>query len=494
MKGKNKLSVRFIRFLILGVSSFAIFVATLMLSACNSEQKVIEQGQKEEKKELWTCSMHPQVIQDHPGLCPICHMTLVPLKDNAPQQDRPQNGTVENDKGEKKIKYWWDPMMSPPYISKTPGKSPMGMELVPVYEDSASQSTNELRIDPAIVQNMGVRTAEATKATLSQDIDAVGYLIEAEPNVRDITLLISGWARKLYANAEGMHVEKGQPLFDLYSPELNVAVQELIGAKKLSGQTDSSTNAIYLAAKRKLELWGLSKDQIASLEREVTPPSVITFQSPTTGEVIQKNVVDGASVKAGDLIYKIVDLKTLWLNAQVFEKDLSSLKIGQSAKAVIGDSTLEGEIVFIDPRIDTETRTTRVRLQIPNPNLLFKPGMFATISIRQQSAEPVLTVPRESVIDTGKRKIIFIAQQQGTFQLREVETGRSGEPGLIEITSGLSVGDKVVTSGQFLLDSESRLREAVQKFLSERQQLTVQSNENSSLASGDAAHGGHQHD
>src|SRR5688500_2925212 len=163
--------------------------------------------------QLWTCGMHPQVIQDHPGDCPICHMELTPLKaESAP----PASASAE-----RKVKYWWDPMMNPPYIADKPGKSPMGMDLVPVYDDEISGGTG-VTIDPVIVQNMGVRIAPVVFGSVQQDVRVVGYLEEPEPLHRDINLRVSGWIEKLHANTDGMPITKGQPLFELYSPDIQV--------------------------------------------------------------------------------------------------------------------------------------------------------------------------------------------------------------------------------------------------------------------------------
>lgn len=451
---------------------------------CHTPQIVQSGNQQATKKELWTCSMHPQVIQDHPGSCPICHMTLVPLKTS--EADHSDHESAEKD--ERKIKYWWDPMMSPPYISKSPGKSPMGMDLEPVYEDKSEDGT-ELSIDPVIVQNMGIRTAAVKKELLSQEVIAVGYLSEAEPNVHDVNLLFSGWIKKLHVNFEGMHVEKGQALFDLYSPEVTVAIQELISSKPTG---NNNMNSVFDSARKKLELWGFSKEQIESFLKENTAPSIITFLSPFTGEVILKSVVEGAAFKSGDQVYRIVDLKTLWLTAQVFEKDLSAISMGEKAYAKVSEKNVEGKVIFVDPRIDFETRSTKVRLQLLNPDLSLRPGMFATVTILADTKDPVLSVPTEAVIDTGKRKISFVTLNDGKFALREIETGRAGSGGRIEILSGLSENEEVVTSGQFLLDSESRLREAVQKFLKEKQETL----ESSSTHEGTDAHNdeGHSND
>lgn len=174
-------------------------------------------------KQLYTCGMHPQVIRDEPGVCPICGMELTPLHKDA--------NPAAKASGEREILYWWDPMMSPPYIADRPGKSPMGMDLVPVYADEASAGA-EIVIDPTIVQNMGVRVATAEEGRLARTIRAAGYLAEAEPNRHDVNLRVSGWIERLYADVEGMHVHAGDPLFDLYSPDLQVAIEELIAARR----------------------------------------------------------------------------------------------------------------------------------------------------------------------------------------------------------------------------------------------------------------------
>jgi hypothetical protein len=192
-------------------------------------------------KQLWTCGMHPQVIQDKPGLCPICQMKLEPL-------DLVQSGGSAMTGGspamaERKVAYWWDPMMNPPYISDRPGKSPMGMDLVPRYEDEVSAGTS-VKIDPVVVQNMGVRVAKVGRGPVRQDIRAVGYLQEAQPNVRDVNLRVSGWVEKLHADTVGMAVSRGAPLFDLYSPEVQVAVEELVAARQSLASLPRGADAV----------------------------------------------------------------------------------------------------------------------------------------------------------------------------------------------------------------------------------------------------------
>src|SRR5687767_12110132 len=210
-------------------------------------------------KQLWTCGMHPQVIQDHPGDCPICHMELTPLKTDAAASSSSSSSSSSSAAAapaERKVKYWWDPMMNPPYIAQQPGKSPMGMDLVPVYEDEVIAGP-AVTIDPVIVQNMGVRVAPVVFGSVQREVRVVGYLEEPEPLHRDINLRVRGWIEKLYADTDGMPIQKGQKLFDLYSPDIQVAVNELLTARKsLAAASDpqakQTAEVLYQASARKL--------------------------------------------------------------------------------------------------------------------------------------------------------------------------------------------------------------------------------------------------
>lgn len=424
-------------------------------------------GAADGKKKLWTCGMHPQVIQDKPGLCPICGMALEPIDAGA---------SAAPAKTERKIKYWWDPMMNPPYIADKPGKSPMGMDLVPVYEDEVSAGT-AIHIDPVIVQNMGVRTAKIAKGPIHQAIRAVGYLEEAQPNIVDINLRVSGWIEKLQANTEGMHIQQGQPLFELYSPELQVAVEELIIARRAAAalpkdaDDTARSNAAVLqqTAHRKLEQWGLTPQQVNDLAKLDRAPRAIPFLSPVTGDVTEKMVVEGASVESGMRILRIVDHSTLWLDAQIHAQDLPSIKLGQKITAKvegIAAKQFEGEVIFLHPHIDTTTRTAKVRMALPNANHTLRPGMYATVLIDAKLADDALQIPREAVLDTGTRQVVFVALPDGHFEPRQVKTGVESHEGNVQILQGLAPNETVVTSGQFLMDSESRMKEAIEKHLS----------------------------
>jgi multidrug efflux pump subunit AcrA (membrane-fusion protein) len=373
--------------------------------------------------QLWTCGMHPQVIQDHPGFCPICGMALTPLK------------------------------------------------------AKSSTQAAQITIDPVVVQNMGVRMTTVTTAPLHSTLRAVGYLAEAEPNQHDVNLRVSGWIQHLYADTEGVHVDAGAPLFDLYSPELQVAVEELIAARRANervGANSSAPAAIYDAAVRKLTLLGIGADQIRRLAQREHAPPAITFTSPIAGHLVEKAVVDGAAVKAGDRVMRIVDHSTLWLDAQVYEQQLGVIHIGQAVSATVTARPgvrFIGEISFIHPHVDPMTRTAMVRVILRNPALTLRPNMYATVEIATELSSNAVVIPREAIIDSGTRQIAFVALDAGHFEPRQLILGAQGD-GMVEVRAGLAPGEHVVTSGQFLLDSESRMQEAIQKHLAQRLLVT----------------------
>lgn len=422
-------------------------------------------------QQLWTCGMHPQVIQDKPGNCPICGMALEPLKTDA-------TAGAAQASAERKIKYWWDPMMNPPYISDKPGKSPMGMDLVPVYADEVSGGA-AITIDPAVVQNMGVRVAQISQGPIRRTVRAVGYLEQAQPRIHDINLRVSGWVEALHADTDGMMVKKGHPLFELYSPEVQVAVEELITARRavedLPADADETArktaDVLVGAARRKLEQWGLEPSQIDEMAKLDRAPRTITFLSPITGEVTDKMVVQGAMVKMGERALRLVDRSVLWLDAQVHAQDLVFIKIGQKVDATIESAPgqqFQGEVIFVHPQVDPMTRTAKVRMVLDNQPLTLRPGMFATAIITAQLTDNALLVPREAILDTGTRQVVFVSLDKGHFEPRKIKTGIASNDGSVQVLSGLAAGETVVTSGQFLMDAESRMKEAIQKHLNDK--------------------------
>jgi Cu(I)/Ag(I) efflux system membrane fusion protein/cobalt-zinc-cadmium efflux system membrane fusion protein len=417
--------------------------------------------------QLWTCGMHPQVIQDHPGICPICHMKLTPLKSDS----ETQMGSANSAK--RKILYYWDPMLGPSLIAHAPGKSAMGMDLVPVYEDELSAGPT-VRIDPTIVQNMGVRTAEVLRGPLQKTVRTVGILEVPEPGQYEINLKVNGWIKRLYANQEGMHVHKGEPLFDLYSPDLQVAEDELIGAVKSLKALDanasdalrSESQDLVDSAKQKLRLWDVAEQDIDAIANADKAPQAVPFRDPADGDVADKMVVQGSAVQAGMKIMRIEDHAKLWLKAQVYEDEMPLVALGQIVEVAVDavpGKTYSGPITFIYPHLDHMSRTVTVRVTLENPKHELSPGMYATANIVTQPVSDGMWVPREAVIDTGTRQVAFVALGDGHFEPRNVRMGVMGDDDRVQILEGLAPAETVVTSGQFLLDVESRTTEAIDK-------------------------------
>ena len=420
-------------------------------------------SQETKPRQLWHCGMHPQVIQDHPGVCPICHMALTPTGSDSAAPDSTK----------KKILYWWDPMLGPSSISDHPGKSVMGMELAPVYGDPAGPG---ITIDPTVVQNMGVRTAVVMLGPLSKTIRAVGLLKIPEPGLHDISLKVGGWIDKLYADQEGMHVNAGEPLFDIYSPDLQVAEQELISAVKSQKAlgTDATpelrqeAQGMIESAKRKFRLWDVAERDIQAIANADNPPKDVPFRSPAAGHIEDKMIVQGSAVQPMMKLMQVADHTKMWLEAQVYQDQIPVVKNGQEVVATVEgmpDQIWKGTITFIDPHLDHMTRTLTVRMTLDNPDFELKPGMYATAQIITRPLPDAIQVPREAVIDTGLQQIVFVAEGEGRFSPRKVKVGLAGDDDQVQIVQGLAPGETVVTSGQFLMDVESHTIEATHKLL-----------------------------
>lgn len=384
--------------------------------------------------------------------------------------------------GARKVLYWTDTMYNPPYISDKPGKSPMGMDLTPVYEDEVSAGT-VVKVDPVVVQNMGVRVAKVVRGDLRTTLRNVGVFSEPEQNNLEINLRVSGWIQKLYANQEGMAVKAGDKLFDLFSPELTAAVDELIMARKAMEHVSTdpalrdSAEAMLGASRRKLLLAGLAEGQIDGLAKLDKSPATISFVSPREGHVREKAVVEGAAVKSGDKIMRIADRSTMWLLIQVYEQQLPLVKPGTEAEAevtAVPGKTFNGKVDFIYPHLDMASRTATARLVFANKDHELREGMYATVRINAEVATKALLVPRETLLDSGDRQIVFLSEGEGHFSPRKVTVGQNGQNAaapdedVVEILTGLNGDETVVTSGQFLLDSESRRQEAIAKHLNAR--------------------------
>ncbi len=411
------------------------------------------------KKQMFQCPMHPQIIQDHAGTCPICGMDLVPMESDAPKE-----------KG--KLVFYRSPM-NPSLTSQVPMKDEMGMDYVPVYEGELKGEGTGLdthaavKIDHERQQLIGLRTEKVAEGNVSGELRALGRVAVDETRVRKVNVKVEGFVEKLYVDFVGKPVAKGQPLFSLYSPEFVSAQREYLLAlqtqKSLSGGSlQGSGGELLESARRRLSLWDVPKETIDHLEQTGEIQKALTLRSPISGVVTVKNVMEGARITPADILFEITDLSRVWVQVDVYEAELSRAKVGMPAELTTQASpgkTFRGRIVFVDPVMDPKTRTAKARVEFPNPAGELKPEMFGDVILKGQGRRGLI-VPLDAVLDAGTTKVVFVSLGDGKFEPREVTTGTTvGEK--IEIRSGLKVGEKVVVRANFLVDSESRLKAAL---------------------------------
>jgi RND family efflux transporter MFP subunit len=381
----------------------------------------------------------------------------------------------------KKIKYWVAPM-NPSYIRDEPGKSPMGMDLVPVYEEEGEQKepASTIRIDPVTMQNMGVRMGRVERKTLVKDIRTVGNIIYDETKIFTVNTKFSGWIEKLYIDFVGDAVKKGQPLFEIYSPELVTAQEEyLLALEQYNRLSDASyprvrqvAEGLLKASRTRLQYWDLTDEQIDQIRSSGKTRKTLTVYSPASGVVTKKSAFEGHFVKEGEMQYEIVNLATVWVDVDIYEYELPWVEKGMPAEmelAYIPGKRFKGKVLFIYPYLEIKTRTATLRLEFVNPNYELKPGMYADIFLKSTVAKNTLVVPQEAVIFSGMRRIVYVSLGEGKFEPREVKLGLEGNANEYQVLDGLKAGEEIVLSAQFMLDSESRLQEAIQKMLELRQ-------------------------
>jgi RND family efflux transporter MFP subunit len=377
----------------------------------------------------------------------------------------------------KKVKYWAAPM-DPTYIRNQPGKSPMGMDLVPVYEEEGEEKepASTIRIDPVTMQNMGVRLGRVKRKPLVKNIRTFGNITYDERRIYTVNTKFNGWIEKLYVNFVGEAVKKGQPLFDIYSPELVTAQEEyFLAIQQNRDLKDSPYNSIREGARRllkasrtRLMYWDISEEQIKKIENRGTVQKTLTIYSPAKGVVVKKNAFQGHYVKAGEHQYEIADLSKVWVDVDIYEYELPWIRNGMPAKmelSYIPGKIFKGKVLYVYPFLTAKTRTARLRLEFPNPDFQLKPNMYANVNLESAVAKDSLVIPQEAVIDSGVRKVVFVALGKGKFQPREVKLGVEGNDNEFQVLEGLKENEQIVISAQFMLDSESRLREAIQKML-----------------------------
>jgi RND family efflux transporter MFP subunit len=424
------------------------------------------------------CPMHPTMVSDRPGDCPICGMRMVPSEEGEDESDVAPHPAEHAQHpstaaGGKKILY--RSTMNPNEIADRPGKDSMGMEMVqeeidepPAGGATAVDGRVAVKVSTQKRQLIGVRTAPVEKGPFTRTIRAVGRVTVDETRLRNVFTKISGWVEQLYANTTGQLVTEGEPLLSIYSPELVSSAQEYLLARRGRDQLAASELAgdsgerLVASARRRLLLFDLTPQQIATLEQTGEAPKTMTLHAPISGHIITRSVTQGDRIEPGTKLLEIAELSRVWVLADIYEYELPFIHVGQVATMTLSylpARTFEGHITLIYPVLSETTRTVKVRLEFPNPDFTLKPEMYAQVEIRADLGER-LTVPASAVITTGTRDIAFVDRGEGYFEPRELELGLR-LPDRFEVINGLAEGEPVLISGNFLVDSESKLKAAL---------------------------------
>jgi Cu(I)/Ag(I) efflux system membrane fusion protein len=374
---------------------------------------------------------------------------------------------------ERKVLYWYDPM-NPANRSDKPGKAPDGMDLVPMYSESSESMANmppgTVMISATKQQLIGVRTGAVERGALNRTIRTVAQVQVDQTRIARIHVKIAGWVEKVEVDFIGKLVRKEQPLFSLYSPDLVATQNEYLIARRAEKVLSSSpftevskgSEALLEAARERLRLWDVSDDQVKKLDETGQVSRTMTMYSPIDGFVMKREVFERTYVTPETELYEIADFSTVWVDAEIFEYEVPYVKVGQPATMRLSyfpGKTYAGRIVYIYPTVDPVTRTVKVRLEFPNPDFELKPDMFAEVQLDISYGTQVF-VPQEAVLDSGTEQVVFVALGDGYFEPRKVRLGARLEDRIV-ILSGLKPGEKIVTSGNFLIDSESRLKNAM---------------------------------
>jgi Cu(I)/Ag(I) efflux system membrane fusion protein len=430
-----------------------LIAAVFGITACGDKQAEpahIETAVEHAKKHLdptYVCPMHSSVTSDKPGNCPICGMTLVKKEVEEPVMT-----------AQKKILYYRHPH-NPSITSAKPMQDEMGMDYVPVYDDGGGAS---VKISAAVQNNLGVRTAKAERGKLWRRVDTVAYVDYDENKITHIHLRTRGWIEKLLIKSEGERVKKDQLLFEVYSPELVNAQEEYLQAQR------SGSKTLFSASRDRMYALGISKKQVERLDATHKVEQFVQVYAPQDGIVNKLGVRQGMYVMPEVEVMSLADLSSIWLLAEVFEKQAEWIKVDQPAEVTLSyipGRTWEGKVQYVYPSLNRTSRTLKVRLLFDNPDESLKPNMFANVNIFAGPKDDVVFVPREALIRTGSAERVILSQGDGRFAARKVVSGmESGD--YIEIQYGLQEGDMVVTSGQFLIDSEANLKASLQRMSS----------------------------
>jgi len=431
--------------------------------------------------QLWTCGMHPDVIQEEPGICPICHMDLTPLQAGTSGS----GGTAHAGHGGEVEELWTCPM-HPDILESEPGSCPIcRMDLVPIegqpggdveaadHPDHAQGTT--VAIDPVVVQNMNVRSEPVERRNLARSIRTVGHLDYDEERMVSVTTRYEGFIEKVFVHHVGQPVNEGDPLFEVYSPELVQTQRELLSAaqyaRRMSGAdpgTRRRAESLVSSARQRLAHWDVTDEQVAAMESSGEVMRTLTVVSPISGVVMQRmHGLEGMAIRPGMEALHVADLSSLWLTVEVYEAQLPWLGTGSSARVSFDyfpGERFTGRVRYVEPEVSPSTRTVKLTLEVPNRDRRLRVGMYATVTFKPVIARDAVVVPAQAVIRSGERDVVVIALGEGRFAPREVTLGAQSD-GLLQVLEGLEGSEQVVTSAQFLIDSESNLRAAVEKMI-----------------------------
>ena len=448
--------------------------------------------------EVYQCPMHPSVIQDRPGDCPICGMDLVLVANPAASGGASSSATAaaaEPTGGAAAPagdgKYWCP--MHPEVTSDDPNATCEkcgGMKLLPRPEGEGEHAGHdhggeggtatapekvpglvEVMISPERIQLMGMKTARAVREDLSPELRTVGFVSANEEKIAMIHTRFSGWIEDLRVSQMGQSVKRSEVVATVYSPDLLAAQQEFLNAlrwqqgESRSADAERLTNSLASDARRRLELLGISDQEIAALAKRGKPLRAMGIRSPVNGYVTEKNALQGQFVTPDTTLFTIADLSNVWVIADIYEYEVARVKTGQNARlqlAAYPGEVFRGKVEFIYPTLDAATRTLKVRIAFKNPDMKLRPGMYGDVFLDLGASEGVV-VPSDAVVNTGDAQYVFVVLSEGRFAPRPVLTGTRGD-GKVAILSGVEPGDEVVTTANFLVDSESRMRAAIEGF------------------------------
>jgi Cu(I)/Ag(I) efflux system membrane fusion protein len=389
------------------------------------------------------------------------------------RSQRDDHGGAQVSLEERKVLYYYD-AMNPQHHSDKPGKAPDGMDLVPQYADEqtsrATMPMGTVMISPEKQQLIGVRTGKVERRSFERTIHTTAQLTADETKIAHIHVKVSGWIDKVYVDYVGQLVKKGQPLFTLYSPDLVATQEEYLIAKRGQASLGSSpfqevsdgSNSLFRAARDRLKLWDISDEQIKKLDETGEVTKNLIFYSPIAGFVTDRKAFPQTSVTSETELYTISDLSTIWANLDVYEYEVPHIHVGQAVELELSyypGRKWHGQVSYIYPMVDAQSRTLKVRVQLPNPELELKPQMFADAQLKVNYGSKVV-VPAEAVLDSGNEQIVFVVHDGGMFEPRRITMGPQFDNSIV-VLSGLKPGEQIVVSGNFLIDSESRLKSAM---------------------------------